>query len=94
MSDKAEICKYIERIDLRTPGGPLLGVLVIESAQGFTPDGKPVRVIRQVRLEAKRRKRFFEGDLRRTLAEGAPVIIERVLHRDKSGVPNHKILAE
>ena len=57
-----------ERIELRCTGGPLLGILNIAT----------------VRLEVKRGHRLFEVDLRRTLAEGIPVIIERVLHAELS----------
>jgi hypothetical protein len=53
-----------ERIELRCAGGPLLGVLVV----------------RGVTLEVKRGRRLFEVDLRRTLEEGVPVVVERVAH--------------
>lgn len=56
-----------ERIELRCEGGPLLGVLVVR-------DGI---------LEVKRGRRVFEVDLRRTLAVGVAVVIER--ERSKSG---------
>ena len=52
-----------ERIELRAKGGPLLGVLVVETERGFTDGGEPMRAIRKVRLEVKRGRRLHKVDL-------------------------------
>jgi hypothetical protein len=55
-----------QRIELRSAGGPLLGVLILGA----------------MRLQVKRGHRMFEVDLLGTQACGEPVVFERVLYPD------------